>query len=145
MPGYRKILVAVDFSRDTEHLCRKGAELATRFQSELCLVHVVEPPVIEPAYDVMPPLPLGLESEMLARSRKELIRLGDAYGVPAERCWVETGNTKLEILELAAREGVELIVVGSHGRHGIRLLLGSTANAVLNSAKCDVLSVRMPG
>jgi universal stress protein A len=38
---------------------------------------------------------------------------------------------------------MDLIIIGSHGRHGIRILLGSTANAILHSAKCDVLAVRV--
>jgi len=57
--------------------------------------------------------------------------------------WVELGATKQEIVRIAATQGVDLIVIGSHGRHGIGRLLGSTANAVLHGAGCDVLAVRI--
>ena len=48
------------------------------------------------------------------------------------------------VLEEVERLKADLIIVGSHGRHGVRLLLGSTANAILHGAKCDVLAVRIP-
>ncbi|WP_313899138.1 universal stress protein [Leclercia adecarboxylata] len=44
---------------------------------------------------------------------------------------------------LAKKQGCDLIVVGSHGRHGLALLLGSTANDILHGAPCDVLAVRL--
>lgn len=53
------------------------------------------------------------------------------------------GSPKLEIVRVAEERQVDLIVVGSHGRHGLALLLGSTANGVLHHAKCDVLAVRL--
>jgi universal stress protein A len=48
-------------------------------------------------------------------------------------------------VRIAKERGVDLIVVGSHGRHGLQLLLGSTANGVLHLAECDVLAVRVRG
>jgi len=53
------------------------------------------------------------------------------------------GSPKTEIIRVAQENGVDLIVVGSHGRHGLALLLGSTANGVLHYAPCDVLAVRL--
>ncbi|MCZ6869325.1 MAG: universal stress protein, partial [Gammaproteobacteria bacterium] len=53
------------------------------------------------------------------------------------------GNPASEIHRLSEAEGVDLVVMGTHGRHGLGLLLGSTANAVLHGVKCDVLAVRI--
>ena len=53
------------------------------------------------------------------------------------------GSTRREILRLAKELDTNLIVIGSHGREGIQRLLGSTANAVLHGAPCDVLAVRI--
>jgi universal stress protein A len=58
--------------------------------------------------------------------------------------FVEIGPTKTKILKTAEEVGADLIICGSHGRHGLSLLLGSTANAILHGAKCDVLTVRLP-
>ncbi|MDN5937003.1 MAG: universal stress protein, partial [Nitrosospira sp.] len=53
------------------------------------------------------------------------------------------GVPEREIVRIAEEERVDLIVVGSHGRHGLALLLGSTANSVLHHAKCDVMAIRL--
>ena len=53
------------------------------------------------------------------------------------------GPTKSQIQEIAESIGIDLIICGSHGRHGLSLLLGSTANAVLHHATCDVLAIRI--
>jgi universal stress protein A len=58
--------------------------------------------------------------------------------------WLVWGVPKEEITQIAQQENVDLIVVGSHGRHGFALLLGSTANSILHHAHCDVLAVRLP-
>ena len=55
----------------------------------------------------------------------------------------EFGNAANEIVQYAKDNNIDLIVLGSHGRHGVKLLLGSTANAVLHHATCDVLAVRI--
>jgi universal stress protein A len=53
------------------------------------------------------------------------------------------GRPETEIHHVAEEIGADLVVVGSHGRHGLSLLMGSTANGVLHGAKCDVLAVRV--
>jgi len=143
MGAYKHILLAVDFSSATETLAAKALELRAFCSAELSLVHVIEPVVIDPSYDVFPAVPLGLEQEVAAKAQQELNHLGERLGVAAERCHVVLGATKNEILRCAGEHAADLIVVGSHGRHGVALLLGSTANAVLHGAPCDVLAVRI--
>jgi universal stress protein A len=62
-----------------------------------------------------------------------------------ERRWIEMGSPKAEIIRIAREQRVDLIVLGSHGRHGLSLLLGSTASSVIHHAECDVLAVRLQG
>ena len=73
----------------------------------------------------------------------QLRELGQKLGVPEDRQHLEVGITEKEVLRVAKDNGVDLIVMGSHGRHGLALLLGSTANAVLHHADIDVLAVRV--
>ena len=143
MRPYRHLMAAVDFASDTEQVCERAAELARMYQAGLSLIHVVEPIIVEPAYDVLPALPAGFDAQMQSQARKELVKIGDRYGVPPERCWLEVGSTKTRILRRAEEERIDLIVLGSHGRHGVALLLGSTANAIPHGAPCDVLAVRI--
>jgi universal stress protein A len=141
--AYQKILLALDLSNTTQLLCDKARDLAKCNQAQLALIHVIEPLVMEYAYDALPMMPVGVEEEMLKSARKEIRRLGDTLAIPEERCWVELGGTKSEILRIAREHSFDLIIIGSHGRHGVALLLGSTANAVLHGAPCDVLAVRV--
>ncbi|MFB3104756.1 MAG: universal stress protein, partial [Pseudomonadales bacterium] len=64
-------------------------------------------------------------------------------GVPEDRQYLIFGRPESEIHRIAESKEADIIVVGSHGRHGLALLLGSTANGVLHGAKCDVLAVRV--
>lgn len=141
--SYQKILLALDLSTNITALCAKAQDLASHYQAKLGLIHVVEPVVVEYAYDALPIIPVGVDEELRKRAYKELLRLGDAMGVPEQMCWVELGGTKHEILRIAKEQAFDLLIVGSHGRHGVALLLGSTANAVLHGAPCDVLAVRI--
>ena len=110
-------------------------------KAKLSLVHVVEPlPGYSYAY-------LGIEDiegQLIEEARQSLEKLGEKLNVTAASQHVEVGPTKTKILNIAEDNGVDLIICGSHGRHGLSLLLGSTANAILHGAKCDVLTVRLP-
>ena len=64
-------------------------------------------------------------------------------GIQEHRRHLVFGRPESEIHRLANEQNADVIVVGSHGRHGIALLLGSTANGVLHGATCDVLAVRV--
>jgi Universal stress protein UspA and related nucleotide-binding proteins len=79
----------------------------------------------------------------MATAKKNLTKLGEKLVVTEDRRWLEMGSPKTEIVRVANENKVDLIIVGSHGRHGLALLLGSTANGVLHHATCDVLAVRL--
>ena len=138
---YKHILFATDLSEDTEFVISKVRSIRGYTGAKLSIVHVVEPmPGYSYAY-------LGIEDiegQLIEEARTALTQLGDKLAVDAKDQWVEVGPTKSKILKIAEDNGVDLIVCGSHGRHGLSLLLGSTANAILHGAKCDVLTVRLP-
>jgi universal stress protein A len=143
MATYRHVLAAIDFSEITSRVCTQASDIAQRYGASLTLVHVVEPIIVDPIYEVMPAIPVELELKQIEIARQRTRELGEKYGVPSEKCRVETGSTKAVIVHLAREIQADLIVLGSHGRHGINLLLGSTASAVMHSAPCDVLAVRI--
>ncbi len=143
MPIYNRILLALDLSANTELLCQKASKLAELYQAELSLVHVVEPIVNDSAFDTLPALPPDFEDTLLHGARERLQRIAEQYAIDADQLFLEVGETRREIMRVAEERQADLIVVGSHGRHGVALLLGSTANAVLHHATCDVLAVRI--
>jgi len=143
MNSYKHILLAVDFSEHGKQVAAKAKQLADHNNALLSLVHVVENlPITDAAYGPIP-FDVDLTQEWLDASKKRLADLGATLGVSEQRQWLEMGSAKLEIVRIAEENDVDLIVVGSHGRHGLALLLGSTANGVLHHAKCDVLAVRL--
>ncbi len=143
MAGYKNALVAVDLAGDTEEALQRAIERVAA-TATLSIQHVLEPSYyyygLEPGIGTVPP---SFEDDMLARAKDQLAEVASRYGIPPARQYLELGHAPTQILRLAQDKGVDLIIVGSHGRHGWRLLLGSTANAVLHGARCDVLAVRI--
>jgi len=139
---YKKVLFATDFDEVGISAAHKAKKIADENSAQLILVHVVEP---IPAY-AYPGFAGFAEVEVSIREQaeKELNTLADRLGVDEKSRFLEFGSTKNEVLRVAEENKVDLIVTGSHGKHGLALLLGSTANAILHGAKCDVLIVRMP-
>lgn len=143
MAGYKHILLAADFDQ-VETIANKAKALGDTYHAVLSLIHVVDNmPIPDPSYGMDAALDIDLTGEMIAAAKNKLAVLAQKLGVADDRLWVELGSPKLEITRIAEENNVDLIVVGSHGRHGLALLLGSTSNGVLHHAKCDVLAVRL--
>lgn len=137
---YKKVLFATDFDEVGVRAAEKAKKIADENGADLILVHVVEP---IPAY-AYPGFAGFAEVELSIReqAQKELDDLADKLGVDSQHRFIEFGSTKNEILRVAKEHQIDLIVTGSHGKHGLSLLMGSTANAILHGAECDVLIVR---
>lgn len=144
MENYKHILLAADFSAHGENVANRAKDLADKFQAKLSIVHVMDNLLItDAAYGSTIPFDLDLTAELMAVAKKRLAQLADKLNISDDCRFMETGSPKLEIIRVAEENKVDLIVVGSHGRHGFALLLGSTANGVLHHALCDVLAVRL--
>ncbi len=144
MSNYQHILLAADFSEYGGKVAEKAKQLAAQNQAKLSLLHVVDNlPITDAAYGPIIPFDVDLTEELMNAAKKRLAELAEDLGVTKDGQWLEIGSPKLEIVRIAEENNVDLIVMGSHGRHGLALLLGSTANGVLHYAKCDVLAVRL--
>ena len=143
MAAYSHILLAVDFTPVTDTVTRQAMELCQEFKARLSLVHVVEFTQMDLSNDLVLPQELEIDQERMKQARQRLEELAKNTGVDKSECFVSQGSTRREILRLAKELNTNLIVIGSHGREGIQRLLGSTANAVLHGAPCDVLAVRI--
>ena len=143
MAVYSHILLAVDFTPVTDTVTRQAMELCQAFKARLSLVHVVEFTQMDLSNDLVLPQELEIDQELMKCSKQRLEDLAEKLGIDKSECFVSQGSTRREILRLAKELNTNLIVIGSHGREGIQRLLGSTANAVLHGAPCDVLAVRI--
>ena len=142
----RKILVPIDFSPNAEEAMTWAIDLARRYDASLLVAHVVQPV----AWPASPDGTMLTPSDLLATTRRELFEsLGrtrdqiESAGIPTETELLD-GIPAAALAALAHREGVDLIVMGTHGRSGLKhALLGSVAEKVLRAAPCPVLTVRM--
>jgi nucleotide-binding universal stress UspA family protein len=141
------VLAALDASEAAREVLRAGANLARRVRGgELHLVHVVEdlpPPVL------LVPRPVGLgitSTEIVATARERIEELAaEARAQFSGRLatHVAAGSAWKQILQVAIDVQADLVVVGTHGRGGVkRLLLGSVAESVVRKASCPVLVAR---
>lgn len=143
MMSYHRILVALDFSDAGMRALHKACELAAQFKASLHVIHVVEfLPPLDTTFGGVSPFDVELMDKLVASARERLFAVAMERGLPEACCQVETGSPRSEILRLAEQIKADLIVLGSHGRHGLAVLLGSTASSVLHHAGCDVLAVR---
>ena len=144
--GYANILVAVDLSRESRMVLNAARSVSAKTGSRMHLATVVKP--LAQVYGGLNIAPidhgsLSFEEEVCAQARGQLANLAEEYGIEPENVHIIVGAPGPEIRDLAASMSADLIVIGSHGRHGINRLLGSTANAVLHGAGCNVLAVRL--
>ena len=138
--SYKHIIVGVDLSEDCPQVIQRAAGMARACNAKLTLAHVLEP--IAFAYGGDMPIDLtGVQEQQIQKAETELAKLSKTSPYPINQQHVLVGQPAAELHYLAEQESVDLIVVGSHGRKGFALLLGSTPNSVLHGATCDVLAV----
>jgi universal stress protein A len=142
MSVYKRLLVAIDLTEEAPQVLDKAKSMATSQGAELILAHVVEP--VGYAYGGDIPMDLTeLQDQLDKAAREQLNKYGEKYGITQENQVVTVGRPESEVHRLVKEYAVDLVVVGSHGRKGFQLLLGSTANGMLHGTECDVLAVRI--
>lgn len=140
----QQILVPFDYSAPAEAALIFAADLARTYRSRLLIVHFIEIEVHTLGdYPIIKGDPITEETERL---RKHVQRvLEDAGESPAHEVEVAWGSPFLRIVETAIEHKADLIIMGTHGRSGIKhILLGSVAERTVRLAPCPVLIVRGP-
>ena len=143
---YNKILVAVDTTDEAEDVIKAAREIADEKNSAISIITVIRPMTdfyVNLYSTLEDDAKGGIDSQAVERATAWLSDLVKRYRIDESAVNVVIGTPALEIRRLAETLDVELIVLGTHGRHGLGLMLGSTANAVLHGAPCDVLAVKI--
>ena len=144
MSLYKHVVIAVDLHTSCDKtVIVRGLEVAKANHAKVSLVHAVEH--IMNAYGVAEAYSAAIEVEeqLVQEAKKTLQKLGKKFDIAPENQHISVGTPRSEIIKKTHDLKADLLVVGSHGRHGFQLLLGSTANGVLHYAECDVLAVRV--
>ena len=145
MPDFKRILLAVDFSKESEYIGKRTIEVAEKYGAKLFLIHVVVD-LSSHWYEriIMSSLSDDIEEQLIDGANKQLRELAKRLGVPDTECVVELGSPKDGILKAVKDHDIDLIALGSHGLGGVDSLLGSTSHAILHKAPVDVYVVRLP-
>jgi universal stress protein A len=144
MKKYKNVLVALELEPDSDiKIINRTRELMGEFpQAKIWLIHSVEH---LSSYGAAYGVAAGIDVDAVLKTEAEQLmeKLSNELHIPDERCIIIEGPAKHVILDEAEKIKADLIIVGSHGRHGVQLLLGSTSNSILHNANCDVLAVRV--
>lgn len=139
---YKNILLATDLSDISEFVTKKAKAIADEFGAKLSIIHVLEYSPVAYGGEFSIPLEANIEQSLEANAREALANLASKYHVNVDHVYLKKGSVKKTVCDLANSLHVDLIIVGTHGHHGIDILLGSHANAILHKASCDVLVIR---
>ena len=142
MSIYQNILVAIDLNDEANKVVQKAHHLSLQSGAKLTLIHVTEP--LSYAYGGDIPMDLTVMQTQLNEDAEErmnnFVKQQELSNVDQ---LLVSGHIETEVHRVAIELSTDIIVVGSHGRHGLALLLGSTSNGILHGATCDVLAVRI--
>jgi len=145
-----KILVPVDFSEYSQKAVRYGVELAKDRKASLTLLHVINQRIIDAVHELSVKDYKGdfveVMRKMVSEREAELQQMVPQdwrEGIPELAFEIRKGRPSEEVIKYAKEQGMDLIVVGTHGRSALAsALLGSVANTVVLRAPCPVLVVR---
>ena len=142
MREYKKILLCLDLTDDSEKIAERAKDLAGRCGAEIILLHVVEYVPVEPMGEALLPA-VQIDGELVERATQRIAALATKLGLEGSDRIVHAGNIKSEVVRIATERRADLIVIGSRERHGVSILFNFTEDTVLHAAPCDVLAVRL--
>jgi nucleotide-binding universal stress UspA family protein len=148
MIALKHVLVATDFSEASDAALEYGRQFARMFGATLHVMHVVENVMARFAADAYPVLLPDLQREVEDSGEKRLMGVltsedhGQLHATPVVRT---STSPAAAIVEYSKEAGIDLIIMGTHGRGAVaKLLMGSVAERVVRTAACPVLTVRHP-
>ena len=147
MKPFEKILTAIDFSENSEFAFEYAVTMAKQFDSELTVMHVINEPVDLRGFYVPHISFEQLEKEIEEGAAKmmETFCSSKLASYPNYKTAIVSGIPYDEIVRKADEIGASLIVLGTHGRTGLdHILFGSTAERVVRSATCPVMTIKLP-
>ena len=142
MSTYKHLLIGLDLSPESQQVVDRVKQLFTDHDLKISICHILEPLAFTYGGDI--PVDLSdVQVQLEEQARERLANLAEQLKVPLANQHIVLGQPANEMRRMAKDENVDLIIVGSHGRHGLALIFGSTSNSVLHGAPCDVLAVRI--
>jgi len=141
---FTKILCPVDFSEFTEEILAYATELAKKFNAELHVIHVIPNLNYFTPYEsfLTPENLVAIEKNITKEVANDFDNLLKNIDIPVKKV-IKSGVVFVEIIDYIKEQGIDLVVMGTHGRSGIEhILIGSVAEKVVRKAPCPVLTIR---
>lgn len=144
---FKKILCPLDFSEFTDEIMGYAVDIAKRYDAELHLLHVVPNLTYFTPYEsfLTPENIVAIEGTIEKEVTLNFDKVLKGIDIPAKTV-IKTGTAFVEIIEYIRAEGIDLVVMGTHGRSGIEhILIGSVAEKVVRKSPCPVMTIRPKG
>ena len=141
---FKKILCPLDFSEFTDEIMQYATDIAKRYDAELHLLHVVPNPTYFTPYEsfLTPENIIAIEGTIEKEVTRNFDKVLKGIDIPAKTV-SKIGAAFVEIIEYIKAEGIDLVVMGTHGRSGIEhILIGSVAEKVVRKSPCPVMTIR---
>lgn len=144
---FKKILCPVDFSEFTKDVVAYAADISRQYGAELHVLHVIPNLTYFTPYEsfLTPENLVAMEKNIQDEVDRDFKKVLSAVGIDVRKV-VRTGVAFVEIIDYAKTEGIDLIVMGTHGRSGIEhILIGNVAEKVVRKSPCPVMTIRPRG
>jgi len=135
--SYSNILVPINIYEDYNHVLNSAEQLAHKYNAKITLLMVLDTP-----FELVP-MATDYQKSLEDEAIKALTIAAERLKLKSADTAIASGISHAEIIAYAKKYNNDLIVLGSHGKHGIKLILGSTSNTVLHHAPCDVLTIHL--
>lgn len=142
MPEYSQVVAAIDLSEESPRVIQRAIRLVGCDLERLHLIHACEHPITGYG-ELTGKNHMVTEVQIRQLAYPALEAIAREFEIPHKNLHIEFGPAADVIHKTAEALEADLIVIGSHGKKGLELLLGSTANSVIHGASCDVLTVRI--
>ncbi len=145
-PEIKRILIPMDFSKTGQLAVEHGAFMANLFKAELFLLHVIE--MIEFVYTAYDPVSIitvdteEIERNSIKNLNGQADRIRQQYGLQVTTL-IGRGRVVSELNEVALKQNIDLIVMGTHGAKGFEeYFIGSNADRIINLSPCPIITVQ---
>lgn len=140
MSFYNHILFATDLSEESIALAKKALLLAKLMQAKFSIIHVVlDPTAIYATGEYSIPVDENINQELIQEAQKKLSEFANLLQVEKSNCHLLQGSTKNKIIDLVKRIQADAIIVGGHDTSGLKIIFGSTANALVHAMPVDII------
>ncbi len=130
---YNTIVCAIEASEEGKEILAKAHEFSKIHQAKLFVIHVIP-------YSL---LPKDYQKELKESAIPEVEAITASFDIPKKNVSIKFGKPYEQVCALAEKKHADLIILGTHSKKGLNALIGSTANAVANHAKCDVSLIKI--